>query len=102
LNNSTNTSREECKENCNHLIDIENLKKENRELREVIDNYQSKFEEFAESSKQNLIESNQKWFYFSREIFTFARKYTREDKVKLLDKYNSFFGGNIDEHIEAN
>ena len=71
-------------------------------MREVIDNYQSKFEEFAESSKQNLIESNQKWFYFSREIFTFARKYVREDKVKLLDKYNSFFGGNIDEHIEAN
>jgi hypothetical protein len=48
------------------------------------------------------MESNQKWFNFSREIYSVARKYVREDKLKFLEKYNSFFGGNIDDHIEAN
>ena len=49
-----------------------------------------------------MIESNQKWFYFSREIFMAAKKYIKDDKVKLIERYNSFFGGNIEEHIEAN
>ena len=31
-----------------------------------------------------------------------AKKYIKDDKVKLIERYNSFFGGNIEEHIEAN
>ena len=53
------------------------LKQQNNELRTIIDSYHKKFEEFAESSKQNLYESNQKWFLFSREIFNLAKKYIR-------------------------
>ncbi len=55
-----------------------------------------------DSSKVNLFESNQKWFNFSREIFLVAKKYIKEEKAKLLERYNSFFVSNIDEHIEAN
>lgn len=42
------------------------IKQQNNELRTIIDSYHKKFDEFAESSKQNLYESNQKWFLFSR------------------------------------
>ena len=28
-----------------------------------------------------------------------AKKYIKDDKVKLIERYNSFFGGNIEEHI---
>jgi hypothetical protein len=72
-----NSSRDDCKENCNHSIEIDNLKKENHELRIIIQNYHKKFDEFTESSKGNLIESNQKWFNFSREIFLIAKKHIK-------------------------
>jgi hypothetical protein len=44
LSLSINSSRDECKENCNHSIEIDNLKKDNSELRMIIENYQKKFE----------------------------------------------------------
>lgn len=31
-----------------------------------------------------------------------AKKHIKEEKAKLLERYNSFFIGNFDEHIEAN
>ena len=83
-NSSISTSRDEFKENCNHSMELDSLKQQNNELRTIIDSYHKKFEEFADSSKQNLYESNQKWFLFSREIFNIARKYIKEDKVAML------------------
>jgi hypothetical protein len=71
-------------------------------LRTIIESYHKKFDEFAESSKQNLYDSNQKWFLFSREIFNIAKKHIKEDRVKLIEKYQSFFVGNIEDLIEAN
>ena len=38
-----NSSREDCKENCSHSLEIEHLKKDNNELRMIIENYQKKF-----------------------------------------------------------
>ena len=80
-------------------MEMDALKQQNNELRTIINSYHKKFEEFAESSKQNLYESNQKWFLFSREIFNLAKKNIREDKVKAIEKYQSFFVGNIEELI---
>lgn len=31
-----------------------------------------------------------------------AKKHIKDEKAKLLERYNSFFFGNFDEHIEAN
>lgn len=83
-------------------MEMESLKQQNNELRTIIESYHKKFEEFADSSKQNLYESNQKWFLFSREIFNIARRHIKEDKVSLLERYQSFFVGNIEDLIEAN
>jgi len=45
------------------------------------------------------MESSKKWFQFSREIFGIAKKHMKDDKIKLLEKYDTFFMGNMDEHI---
>lgn len=39
---------------------------------------------------------------FSREIFNLAKKYIKEDKLKNIEKYQSFFIGNVEDLIEAN
>lgn len=31
-----------------------------------------------------------------------AKRFIKEDKVKLIEKYNSFFMSNVDDHIEGN
>lgn len=81
---------------------MEALQHQNHELKAVIEGLQKKFSEFVESSKANLMESGQKWFMFSREIYAIAKKHLRKESMGLLDKYDSFFLGSMDEHIEAN
>jgi uncharacterized protein Veg len=40
---------------------------------------------------------------FSRDLFNIARKYIKEDKLKMIEKYQSFFVvGNIEDLIDAN
>lgn len=39
---------------------------------------------------------------FSRDLFNIARKYIKEDKIKMIEKYQSFFVGNIEDLIDAN
>jgi hypothetical protein len=81
---------------------LEQLRKENTELRIIIENIQKRFDEFSTSTQNNLIESNYKWFSFAREIFLLAKTHMKEEKKSYLEKYSSFFSKNINDHIEAN
>lgn len=63
---------------------MEQLRKENTELRIIIENIQKRFDEFSASTQSNLIESNYKWFSFAREIFLLARSHIREEKKSYL------------------
>lgn len=92
----------EAKENCSPTLELEQLRKENTELRIIIENIQKRFDEFSTSTQNNLIESNYKWFSFAREIFLLAKNHMKEDKKAYLEKYSSFFSKNINDHIEAN
>jgi hypothetical protein len=92
----------EAKENCSPTLELEQLRKENTELRIIIENIQKRFDEFSTSTQNNLIESNYKWFSFAREIFLLAKNHMKEEKKAYLEKYSSFFSKNINDHIEAN
>lgn len=49
-----------------------------------IDVIQQNLKELTEVSKTNLIESNKKWFQFSKEILQLARKASKGEKVEKL------------------
>lgn len=68
-----------------------------------LDIMQQNLKELNQASKVNLIESNRKWFQFSKEILQLAKKAVKgqseKSTLERLEKYEKFFGCNIEELI---
>ena len=60
---------------------------------------QSHYKNFTESSKSNLVESNVKWFQFSRELLSLAKRASKGDKITNLEKYDAFLSKSVEELI---
>ena len=66
-----------------------------------LDVMQQNLKDLNEASKTNLVQSNRKWFQFSKDILHLAKRSLRGEKdvAEKLEKYEKFFGLNIDELI---
>ena len=57
---------------------------QNKEMLNYVDIIQQNLKDLNEVSKANLIESNKKWFQFSKEILHLARRAVKGEKVEKL------------------
>ena len=89
-----------CKENCRHFEELKEAKIKTNELMACLDILKKNFKDLNESSKSNIMESNRKWFQFSKDILILAKRLAKGEKLgDRLEKYEKFFGCNIDDLI---
>jgi hypothetical protein len=56
----------------------------------------------SESAKANLLESQTKWFEFSKEILTLAERASRGDNIdEKLAKYSAFLNVDVEELVNC-
>lgn len=63
-----------------NLEEIQELRNHNKDMMGYIDIMQQNLKDLNEATKNNLVESNRKWFQFSKDILQLAKRALRGEK----------------------